>query len=64
MLIWANKKEVNQTLINPLSKMYGKKLDTWNFGGILKSWELSIILRQIRRHFGYKNGISILYYRA
>lgn len=60
MLIWANKKEVNQTLINPLSKMYGKKLDTWNFGGILKSWELSIILRQIRRHFGYKKGISIL----
>ena len=60
MLIWANKKEINKTIIKPLSKMYAKKLDTWDFSGILKSWELSVILRQIRRHFGYKKSISIL----
>ncbi len=60
MLIWANKKEINQTIIKPLAKIYKEKLHTRDLKNILKAWELSVILRQIRRHFGYKKSISIL----
>ncbi len=60
MFIWANKKEINQTAMIPIAKMYKEELDTPNLKEILKAWELSVILRQIKRHFGKKKNISIL----
>ncbi len=60
MLIWANKKEITPGVITQLAKIYREKLNTPNLKEILKAWELSTILRQIRRHFGYKKSISVL----
>ncbi len=66
MIIWANEKEVNIKMINSI----GELSDKAGFeikGGLLeriKAWELSIIFRQIQRHFGKRRDISILDFGA
>lgn len=60
MLIWANKNEINIEMVNTMGRMYGKEFEIKNF----KGWELSVILRQIQRHFGDKKDISILDFGA
>lgn len=64
MLIWANKNEINTEIINPIETMYSKGLQMEDVGKELKAWELSIILRQIKRHFGERKDISILDFGA
>lgn len=59
MLIWANKNDTNTELTNNMRKIYGKN----SIKGF-KPWELSIILRQIQRHFGKRKNISILDFGA
>jgi len=60
MLIWANEKEINTEMVNTMGIMYGKEFELKCF----KPWELSIILRQIQRHFGNRKDISILDFGA
>ena len=60
MLIWANEKEINTEMVNTMGIMYGKEFELKCF----KPWELSIILRQIQRHFGDRKDISILDFGA
>jgi len=55
MLIWARKDETNMELTNGMRKLYGRR----SIRGF-KPWELSIILRQIQRHFEERKDISIL----
>lgn len=64
MLIWARKSEINMEIIKPIEVMYSEKLKMENVGEILKAWELSIIFRQIHRHFGDRKDISILDFGA
>lgn len=64
MLIWANKKEIDLEIIEPIAKMYREKLNIENLRSALKAWELSIIFRQIKRHFGDRKDISILDFGA
>lgn len=61
MLIWANKNEVNTEMINAMETMYGKELRVLRD---FKPWELSIILRQIQKHFNRRKDISILDFGA
>ncbi len=60
MIIWANKSETNTEMTNTMLRMYGKEVGIKKF----KPWELSIILRQIQRHFGLRQDISILDFGA
>ena len=64
MLIWAKKSEIDVEVINPIAKMYRERLNTENLMDKLKAWELSIIFRQMKRHFGDKKDISILDFGA
>ena len=60
MLIWANKNEINSKMINTMIMMYGKEFPIKDF----KPWELSVIFRQIQRHFGERKDVSILDFGA
>ena len=60
MLIWANKNEVNTEMATAMETMYGKEFPLKDF----KPWELSIILRQIQRHFGDRKDVSMLDFGA
>jgi len=69
MLIWANKNEVNVELINSIEELCDKApsgfrscTKGWVEG--VKAWELSVIFRQIQRHFGKRKDISILDFGA
>ena len=60
MIIWADAREKNATMATALRKMYCDYRGLTNF----KPWELWVILRQIRRHFGRKKDLSILDFGA
>lgn len=64
MLIWANKNEIDFDLIDPIERMYSGKFQTDNLRELLKAWELSVIFRQIKRHFGERYDISIMDFGA
>lgn len=61
MLIWANKNEID---IEMIESMDNENHKIRNLKSILKGWELSIIYRQIKRHFGDRKDISILDFGA
>lgn len=66
MLIWANKNEVNSEIINSIVRLSSKELG-YRYDDLKersKAWELSIILRQVQRHFGERKDISILDFGA
>lgn len=64
MLIWAKKNEVNIEVISSIEAFYNKRKKLNNLKDILKGWELSVICRQIKRHFGKRQDISILDFGA
>lgn len=64
MLIWANKNEVDIEAISSIEKLYNKRRELNNLKDILKGWELSVIYRQIKRHFGERRDIEILDFGA
>lgn len=64
MLLWANKNEVDIETIKPIGEMYSKEDGEEYLRNSLKGWELSVILRQIREHFGKRKDISILDFGA
>lgn len=67
MLIWANKNEINVKLIDSIEELRARAgFGCYSIGWqtYLKAWELSIIFRQIQRHFGEKKDISILDFGA
>lgn len=64
MLVWANKNEINNKMLKLIETMYGKIAGTENIREEIKAWELSVILRQIREHFGERKDISILDFGA
>jgi len=66
VVIWPNKNEINSEVINQIAKLNSKKLGYRydNLKELLKAWELSIILRQIQRHFEERKDISILDFGA
>lgn len=64
MLLWANKNEIDMKITGPIETMYSKMLKINNLREKLKTWDLSVIFRQIRRHFGYRRDISILDFGA
>lgn len=58
MLIWANENEIDTEMTKDMCAMYE---DNPGFRLInFKPWELSVILRQIRIHFGDRKDISLL----
>lgn len=61
MLIWADKNEID---IKMIESMDNENLKIENLKIILKGWELSIIYRQIKRHFGDRKDIAILDFGA
>ena len=63
MLIWANKKEVNTELVDPLTAMY-KMVALPKAMERLKGLELSVIFRQIKESIGEKKELSILDFGA
>ncbi len=64
MLIWANKNEIDLKMIETIESMDNENLNIRNLKSKLKGWELSIIYRQIKRHFGDRKDISILDFGA
>ena len=64
MLIWANKNEINDKMMRVVEIMYAEKVGIKNTRKGIKAWELSVILRQIREHFGERKDISILDFGA
>lgn len=68
MLIWANENEINIEMINSIEELYNKAdfepIKNERLKGRLKAWELSVIFRQIQRHFGERRDISILDFGA
>jgi len=59
MLIWADRNEINFEMVKTMNAMYRSKKSKG-----FKPWELSVILRQIQRHFGERKDISILDFGA
>jgi len=67
MLIWANKNEINGELVGSIGELCDKAgFHSYDKGWMeyLKAWELSIIFRQIQRHFGKRKDISIIDFGA
>ena len=64
MLLWANKNEINMKIIKPIEEMYNKESGVESLKDLLKAWELSVIFRQIREHFGERKDILILDFGA
>ncbi len=64
MLIWANKNEIDIEMIKSMDTVHNENLKITNLKSILKGWELSVIFRQIKRHFGNRKDISILDFGA
>lgn len=64
MFLWANKNEIDMEIITPIEAMYSKMLKINNLREKRKAWDLSIIFRQIQRHFGNRKDISILDFGA
>lgn len=59
MLIWARESEVDIDFKDTFERLFGEI-----FVRQFKPWEFSIILRQIKRHFGDRCDISILDFGA
>jgi 2-polyprenyl-3-methyl-5-hydroxy-6-metoxy-1,4-benzoquinol methylase len=64
MLIWADKNDVDIEVISIVQAIYNKRKELNNLKDLLKGWELSVIYRQIKRHFGERRDISILDFGA
>ena len=64
MLIWANKNEINNEMMDIIETMYSEKLGMKDVKNELKAWELSIIFKHIQKHFGKRKDISILDFGA
>ena len=64
MLLWANKNEINMEITKPIEELYNKESGVESLKDLLKAWELSVIFRQIRKHFGERKDISILDFGA